>query len=48
VTALVPIIGYDRAAAIAKKAYTNAKTIREVALEDNVLPEDELNSLLNG
>jgi fumarate hydratase class II len=47
VTALVPKIGYDRAAAIAKKAYTTAKTIREVALEDNVLPEDELNSLLN-
>ena len=47
VTALVPKIGYDRAAAIAKKAYETAKTIREVALEENVLSEDELNSLLN-
>jgi fumarate hydratase class II len=47
VTALVPKIGYDRAAAIAKKAYETGKTIREVASEENILPEDELNLLLN-
>jgi fumarate hydratase class II len=48
VTALVPKIGYDRAAALAKKAYDTGKTIREVALDEKVLSEDELNALLRG
>jgi fumarate hydratase class II len=47
VTGLVPEIGYDSAAAIAKKAYENGKTIREVAIEENVLREDKINKLLN-
>jgi len=47
VTALVPELGYDQAAAIAKIAYETGKTIREVALEKKVLPEDELNALLD-
>ena len=46
-TALVPKIGYDQAAAIAKKAYETGKTIREVALKEKVLPEKELNALLD-
>ena len=46
-TGLVPAIGYDRAAAIAKEAYEKKKTVREVALEKQVLPEDELNRLLD-
>ena len=36
VTALVPEIGYERSAALAKKAHKEDKTLREVALEDGV------------
>ena len=46
VTGLVPKIGYDQASAIAKKAYETGKTIRQVAQEESILPEDELNDLL--
>lgn len=46
-TGLVPAIGYDRAATIAKEAYEKKKTVREVALEKQVLPEDELNRILD-
>ncbi len=46
-TGLVPAIGYDQAAAIAKEAYEKKRTVREVALEKQVLPEDELNQLLD-
>ena len=46
VTGLVPHIGYDRAAAIAKIAYESGKTVREVALEEKVLPEATLNQVL--
>ena len=46
-TGLAPIIGYDKTAAIAKKAYETGKTVREVALDMAVLPEDELNSILD-
>ena len=46
VTALVPEIGYDRAAAIAIKAYESGKTIREIAVAENILPEDKINELL--
>jgi fumarate hydratase class II len=45
-TALVPLIGYDKAAEIAKKAYETGKTVRAVALEEKVLSEAELNRLL--
>ncbi len=47
VTALVPRIGYDKGAEIAKKAYATGKTIREVALAEKILPEEELEKLLN-
>ncbi|WP_321367277.1 class II fumarate hydratase [uncultured Desulfuromusa sp.] len=36
VTALVPEIGYDRAADLAKKAHKTGKTLRELALKDGV------------
>ena len=36
VTALVPEIGYDRAAALAKQAHESGRTLRELALEDGV------------
>jgi len=46
VTGLVPKIGYDQAALVAKKAYETGKTIRQVALEEALLPETELDDLL--
>lgn len=46
VTPLVPIIGYDKAAAIAKEARETGKTVREVALKSKILAEEELNKLL--
>ncbi len=47
VTALVPKIGYDAAAKIAQDAFSTGKTIRQVAMEQQVLPEDELNRTLD-
>jgi len=41
VTALNPHIGYDNAAAIAKKAYKEGTTLREAALELGLLTGDE-------
>jgi len=46
-TALAPVIGYERAAAIAKEAYRTGKTVREVSMEEKVLPEAQLNELLD-
>jgi fumarate hydratase class II len=46
VTALVPHIGYDRAADLAKKAHAEGLTVRQVALKEQVLPEDQINALL--
>ena len=48
VTSLVPHIGYDRAAEIAKKAFAEGKTIETVAREENILPEKELKTILFG
>ncbi len=36
VTALVPEIGYDRAAELAKRAHQSGRTLRELALEDGL------------
>ncbi len=47
VTALVPEIGYDRAAAIAKQAHRENTTIREAARNAKVLPDDVLDGILN-
>ena len=47
VTPLATRIGYDRAAAIAKAAFDSGRTVREVALEQQVLPADELNRILD-
>jgi fumarate hydratase class II len=46
-TALIPIIGYDAAANVVKDAYATGKTIRQVLRENKVLPEKELNRILN-
>jgi fumarate hydratase class II len=47
VTALVPAIGYDAAARIAKRCAETGKTVREVCLEQRVLPRDQLERLLD-
>ena len=47
VTGLVPAIGYDRAAEIAKEAHRQGATIREVAREQRVLADEELDRLLD-
>jgi fumarate hydratase class II len=46
-TALAPVIGYDAAAKIAKESYETGKTIRQVALEHQILPEEELKRILD-
>ncbi len=46
-TALAPEIGYDAAAKIAKEAYRTGKTVRQVAMTQQVLPEARLNELLD-
>jgi len=47
VTPLATRIGYDRAAALAYRAFRERKTVREVALEEDVLPAAELERLLD-
>jgi fumarate hydratase class II len=46
VTGLVPLIGYDRAAALAKRAYNENKTVRQVVLEEKIIPAEKLDPLL--
>ena len=40
VTALAPMIGYDKAAAIAKSAHKNGTTLKEEALKAGVAEDD--------
>jgi fumarate hydratase class II len=47
-TSLAPAIGYDKAAAISKEAFKTNRTVREVALDWDALPADELDRLLDG
>lgn len=47
VTALTPVIGYDKAAMIAKKAYAEGRDIKEVAAEITDLSPEELGKLLD-
>ena len=46
-TALVPTLGYDKSAELAKKAFKTGRPLREIALEESGLPADELNTLLD-
>jgi fumarate hydratase class II len=46
-TALAPEIGYEAAAKLAKEAYKSGRTVREVAMEQQVLPEARLAELLD-
>lgn len=47
VTALNPVIGYEKGAAIAKRAYAEGRTVIDVALEETDLSEAELKRLLD-
>lgn len=47
VTSLAPIIGYDKAAEIAKESVSTGKTVRELCREKKVLPPDELEKALD-
>lgn len=47
VTVLNPIIGYEKGAAIAKKAYAQNRRLKDVALEDTELSEAQLTELLD-
>jgi len=47
VTALNPVIGYEKGAAIAKAAYQQGRPVKEVALEMTDLSEEELDRLLD-
>ena len=47
VTALNPVIGYEKGAYIAKKAYKEGRAVLDVALEETDLTEEELNRLLD-
>lgn len=46
VTALVPVLGYDRASLIAHKALKTGKSVTAVALEEGVISKEELEDLL--
>ena len=47
VTALTPVIGYDKAAQIAKRAYAEGRRIEDVAAELTDLGPEELDRLLD-
>lgn len=47
VTALVPHIGYEHSADIAKKALATGKPVRQLVLEEKLLTEEELNEILD-
>ena len=47
VTALNPYIGYDNAAKVAKQAFAEGKTLKEVVLELGLLDEPTLNAALD-
>ncbi len=47
VTALNPVIGYNKGAEVAKEAMASGRTIREVVLEKGYISEDEIDELLD-
>ena len=46
-TSLVPVIGYDKAAKLAKEAYSKGKTIREILKESRLLSNNEIDRVLD-
>ena len=47
VTALNPVIGYEKGAAVAKRAYAEGRRVKEVAAEDTDLSAEDLDRLLD-
>jgi aspartate ammonia-lyase len=47
VTALVPVIGYDKATELASEAYKSGKGLIEIVREQKVLTDAQINELLN-
>jgi fumarate hydratase, class II len=47
VTSLNPLIGYEKAASLAKEAFATGRTIRELCREQGILPEATLNEALD-
>ena len=47
VTAMNAVIGYDKGAAIAKKAYAEGRSVHDVAKQETDLSDDELDRLLD-
>ena len=47
VTALNPIIGYEKAALIAKKAYAEGRAVLDVAEQETDIPRSKLEQLLD-
>jgi fumarate hydratase class II len=47
VTALNPVLGYERAAALAKQAYAECRPIVDVVVEQTDLDREEVESLLD-
>jgi fumarate hydratase class II len=46
-TALTPVLGYDQASHLAKRAYVEGKSIRQLAVELDLLSVEQLNELLD-
>ena len=47
VTALLPHIGYENSARLARKAYTTGRPIREIVMEEGLLTAERLQSILS-
>ena len=47
VTALNPVIGYEKGAAVAKQAYKEGRSVKDIAREMTDLTEEELDRLLD-
>ncbi len=47
VTSLAPVIGYDSAAKLAKRAVDEGRTVRDLCLAEGILPAGQLDALLN-
>jgi fumarate hydratase class II len=47
VTSLAPVLGYETCTKLAKQAFAENKTIRQLVSEQNLLPPEELERLLD-
>ena len=47
ITAIAPIIGYDKAAQVAKAVVEKRKSVREMLIEYKLVPSDQIDKILN-